>query len=166
MGLTFIGESSDRFTLSIVQYQFPDLDPQEATYNDDCDWLDMRIQVTRGDQMWEFVDPCLQVGEYAWLANWIRTAATAEHEAQAVFLEGTFWIIKETLNNEPALVVYFAEPHPRMYEIVSWPPWVDRSSIRDTDYRIVCPMRLNDMNVIADAIEEQLRLFPSRRHHS
>jgi hypothetical protein len=163
MCLTLRGEGTDRFTLSIVQYQFPDLDHQEATYDDDCDWLDMHIQVIRGDQMWEFIDPCLQVGEFALLANWIRTAANAQNESQAVFLENTFWIVKETFLNEPALIVYFAEPHPRMYEMVTWPPWVDRSAIQDTDYRIVCPVRLNDLHVVADAIEEQLRQFPSRR---
>lgn len=76
------GPAGQRFELSILKYQFPDLragldevggSPDEA--RDPYRWLDIQIVVTNRDRTWRAVDPMLEEREAAELAEWLEDLA-------------------------------------------------------------------------------------------
>ena len=151
------GNNGDSFSLSIEGYQFPEIETER-----DADWLNIRVTVISDGQQWEFVDPCLMVAEYEMLANWLRLAGRQEQIDDAVSLENIIMLSKDTVGDEPCITVYFDWQNIRSYHDVPSPPWIDRDAANIEVVKRTYPLRLNDLEHVANALEEQLRQYPSR----
>lgn len=77
-------QSTDRtksFDLTIVRYQFPELENDEW----DSNGLVISGHVVTGVRSWNFVDPCMLTMEAHDLANWLAEASTGTPAKERIF---------------------------------------------------------------------------------
>jgi hypothetical protein len=80
--MELVSDDGARFALTVVGYEFPDVealaaaDPDAEPDEDDLNWLVVRGDVTTADGAhWSFEDGCLTAWEAADLGAWLRAVA-------------------------------------------------------------------------------------------
>ena len=68
-------DGAKAFDLTIVRYQFPELENDEW----DSNWLVISVHVVTGERSWNFVNPCMLTMEAHDLANWLAFRSGPNH---------------------------------------------------------------------------------------
>ena len=144
-------------TLALRQYQYPG-----ATDDLDANWLIVHGKLTVPGESWSFTDPCLMVGEAAWLGNWLERLANRESRTDArdddfpavSFTEPNIGFSCVAIDDAGATLRLFLD-----YE--SGPP-SRREADDDRALQLDVVISDADLRVAADAWKRDLARFPLR----
>lgn len=150
MELVLHGDNGTRFTLSIENYQFP-----EILGDYDGNWLMMRGHVVSPMGTWEFRDACLLTWEYAKLSSWFRTLDVSGAPTTCRFMELNLEFQYRTSADGQAMIVV-------LFDLHCSPPWQIEHASTLPAYECEYPISLNDCRALADAIDAQLEKYPPR----
>ena len=138
------------FTMTLVGYQFPDL--EDVDY--DSNWLNVRISVNRQGGDWSTSDPALLTYEVESLIKWLRAASARQYdERDLVFMEPCL-----SFHLSPAV----GDPDKLLIELSHEfrPPWASEDT--DKGYEIAFSLTSIYLLRAAESLENQLRQYPQR----
>lgn len=145
------GHDGEKFSLRIINYQFPD----ETNEYYDSNWL--LIETSARDefgQSWTTVDPCMLTVEVGGLINWLGSITNGElSEDEVTFLEPNLSFRCMDYNQEHVLIrVYF--------KLESRPDWATKISINQISIDLI----LSSKEIMAwiNNLIIQLKKFPVR----
>lgn len=138
------------FTMSLVGYQFPELEGEE----DDSNWLNVKIEVSNQRGKWSAIDPALLTYEVEWLIDWLRALSAGNYvERESGFFEPCLSFHLSPAEGDPdELVIELSHGFA--------PPWTTKGS--GEQHQIVFPLTSIDLTGAAQSLENQLRRYPQR----
>jgi len=142
--------NNNSFMMSLVGYQFPELEDVEY----DSNWLNVKIVVSHQGSKWSTTDPALLTYEVQWLIDWLRAVSARKYDNRHLWF------------TEPCLSFHLspAEGDPDKFVIELShefrPPWA--SEDLDEEYEIVFSLTSIDLICAAQSLEDQLRRYPQR----
>lgn len=163
------GDDGQLVELSVVGYQFPDLEQfaHSANWDPDSDanWLVIRGAVHQRRRSWSFEDPCLLTDEAAELGGWLRGVAggTIGPARRLGTRPGSLDFL------EPNLAVKFAPGRREGGLTLVWyfaaeaaPPGTADSVRYGTGHTVRLEVSALELRQAADEWDEGLRQFPDR----
>jgi hypothetical protein len=141
---------NNSFTMSLVGYQFPELEDVEY----DSNWLNVKIAVSHRDGKWSTVDPALLTYEVQGLIDWLRAVSARKYdERHLVFIEPCLSFHLSPAGGEPDKLVIGLSHEFR-------PPWASGDLYEE--YEIAFSLTSIDLICAAQSLENQLRRYPQR----
>lgn len=76
--------NNNSFVMSLVGYQFPELEDVEY----DSNWLNVKIALSHQRGKWSTIDPALLTYEVQWLIDWLKAVSARKYDNRQVsFME-------------------------------------------------------------------------------
>lgn len=147
--MKLVGDKGTSLELSLEGYQFPDI----GSGGWDANWLIVRGEVEHPRGSWVFRDPSLTTFEVKALASWFSGVASGEASSTLSFTEPNLEF-RLLVGAEASVAVRLG------YE--SAPPWLTRQEPRSQGITLVFPKARNDFQVAAQAVLDQLAMYPPR----
>jgi hypothetical protein len=151
-GVEFVGDTGDRLSLRVVDYE----DPRDTSDHFGSNWLSVELSACRGGQAWRVLSPCLLTWELEWIARWMESAAAGEPFDRSLdFVEPCLlfeWIGRSEARTE--FRVYF--------ELDCRPPWDPAHQAHRKDCCVTLHADPAEMNRAAEDVRRQRSLFPTR----
>lgn len=138
------------FKMSLVGYQFPELEDVEY----DSNWLNVKIEVSHHRGKWSAIDPALLTYEVEWLIDWLRAVSAAKFDKRHLwFTEPCLSFHLSPAEGDPnKLVIEFSNEFK--------PPWATEDP--DEQHQLAFSLRSIDLIGAASSIENQLGRYPQR----
>lgn len=161
------------FELKILGYQFPDITSEPY----DSEWLNIQVSIRHSEGHWADwvrIDPSLETVEVQWLIDWLREVASHSHvfkNWRSTRLESRVFFTEPNLGFEAHSDTYGESALTLRVHLAaeSIPPFKEelRPPIFDigddiTEVWIDFPVHTIDLEHAAQALTEQLALFPIR----
>jgi len=149
--MKLIGKNGSSIELSVVGYQFPELENEEY----DSNWLNVHISVTHPKGSWASSDPSLLTYELRELGLWLEAISEKPNEpSELSFVEPNLSL--RYLTSEPGRVlrVYF--------ELESRPNWAETDGAGMEDLWIDVPFDNEAFHDAADAIADDCKRYSQR----
>jgi hypothetical protein len=141
---------NNSFMMSLVGYQFPELEDVEY----DSNWLNVKIAVSHQGGKWSTVDPALLTYEVQSLIDWLRAVSARQYDNRhLVFMEPCLSFDLSPAEGDPDKLVIELSHEFR-------PPWASEDP--DGEYEIVFSLTSIDLTFAAQSLENQLRRYPQR----
>ena len=142
--------NNNSFMMSVVGYQFPELEDVEY----DSNWLNVKIAVSHQGRKWSTIDPALLTYEVQGLSDWLRAVSARKYDNRhLVFMEPCLSFHLSPAEGDPEKLVIGLSHEFR-------PPWA--SEDLDEEYEIVFSLTSIDLICAAQSLENQLRRYPQR----
>ena len=143
-------ESGDAFEFAVLRYEFPDITEDRW----DSNWLVVSGHVRSGEQVWQFVEPCVTTFELAELAEWLGALGSGpQRDAEYAFTEPHLKF-SYVVDPEPRLRVRFA------HKIA--PPWLTEFARKALGFHLEFPISEVDAQAVIEDLRRTLIEFPIR----
>jgi hypothetical protein len=140
--------NGNSFELAALRYEYPDITEDRW----DSNWLVVSGRVTRGEDTWRFVDPCVTTFELAELADWLDHLSW--HDAPDFEFTEPSLVFSYSVRPAPRLRVRFA------HECA--PPWLKTHQDRIEGLTLEFPVSGRDAADLATSVRSILSDFPIR----
>jgi hypothetical protein len=146
-------DQSCSFRMSLVGYQFPELEDVEF----DSNWLNVKIAVSHQRGKWSAVDPALLTYEVKDLIDWLKELSVGKYDKRHLwFTEPCIsFHLSPTEGAPDRLVIRFSHEFK--------PPWATEDL--DEEHQIAFSLARIDLISAAQLLENQLRHYPQRTEY-
>ena len=146
------GSDGQSFELTILGYQFPNMNTEDF----DSNWLIIQLDVHHPKGHWRSRDPCLLTYEVERLANFLEQVSRNEKvDAEEHFIEPNlkFRLLTPGSKDEK-MRIYF--------ELECRPSWAPSDTVGMEDLWVEFPVLEINLELAAQSLRDQLSIYPQR----